>query len=122
MASCASHFDFSKLTNCNLLNFSAFSHRPKNAMNNQTQPRKLGTLEQVESWLEAASQLGYRVRYDHFGGAGGGVCEFGGQKWIFMDVSLSAFEHLTLLEDAIPQDPLYGSLNHRAGDLQSRAA
>jgi hypothetical protein len=120
MASCASQFDLPQLTT-EQLNFRAFLHRPKNAMNNQNQPRKKSTLEQVESWLEVASQLGYRVRYDHFGGTGGGVCEFGGQKWIFMDVSLSAFEHLAQLEEAIPLDPLYGTLNREGGTLNQEA-
>jgi hypothetical protein len=118
MASCASQFDLPQLTT-EQLDFRAFSFRPKIAMNIQDQPRKLSTLEQVESWLEIASQLGYRVRYDQFGGTGGGVCEFGGQKWIFMDVSLSAFEHLAQLEEAIPQDPLYGTLRQPS---QTRAA
>ena len=87
---------------------------------------KPGTIEQVESWLEIAQQLGYRVRYDHFGGTGGGVCEFGGQKWIFMDVSQASCEHLALLEEAIPNDPLYGTLDCGADKqtvhVQSRAA
>ena len=87
----------------------------------QSQERKPGTLEQVEQWLEIASQLGYRIRHDHFGGSGGGICEFGGQKWIFMDVSLSAWEQLTFLEEALPQDPLY-SLNRTSGYSSSKAA
>ena len=91
-------------------------------MNRQTEPPKPSTLEQVESWLETASQLGYRVRYDHFGAGGGGVCEFGGQKWIFLDVTLSAFEHLELLEQAIPQDPLYGTLQTDVRAFGARAA
>lgn len=79
-------------------------------MDNEPQIRKLGTLDEVEAWLETARQLGYRVRYDHFGGTGGGVCEFGGQKWVFMDVALSAIEQLEILEEAIPKDSLYGTL------------
>jgi len=82
-------------------------------MNQEFQNRKAGTLDQVEAWLETARQLGYRVRYDHFGGTGGGVCEFGGQKWVFMDVALSAIEQLEILEEAISQDPLYGTLHIR---------
>ena len=68
------------------------------------------TLEQIEQWLEVASEMGYRVRYDDFGSGGGGVCEFGGQKWIFIDVSLSAWEQLTMLEDTLPKDPIYCSM------------
>lgn len=73
-------------------------------MNSQSQNRKPGTLDQVELWLETARNLGYRIRYDHFGGNGGGVCEFGGQKWVFMDVALSAIEQLEMLETEIPKD------------------
>lgn len=72
------------------------------------------TLEQVESWLEIAKELGYRVRYDHFGGTGGGVCEFGGQKWIFMDISLNTFEQLEQLKDSIPGDPGYATVRSKA--------
>lgn len=83
-------------------------------MNTPPKQHPPGIIEQVESWLEIAQKLGYRVRYDHFGDGGGGVCEFGGQKWIFMDVSQASCEHLTLLEDAIPNDPLYGTLGSGA--------
>lgn len=89
---------------------------------NTSPQRQTGILEQVESWLETARQLGYRVRYDHFGGAGGGVCEFGGQKWIFMDVSLASCEQLSLLEESIPKDPLYGISEQTNVTIKARAA
>ena len=76
-------------------------------MNLNPQNQRISTLDQVESWLNAARQLGYRVRYDHFGGTGGGVCEFGGQKWIFMDVALSGIEQLEILETEIPKDAAF---------------
>ena len=66
--------------------------------------QKPGTLVQVESWLETARRLGYQIRHDHFGGSGGGVCEFNGQKWIFLDVALSAIEQLEMLEQEIAKD------------------
>lgn len=95
-------------------------------MNIQIHNPKPGTLEQVESWLEIAQQLGYRIRHDHFGGSGSGICEFGGQKWIFMDVSQAALEHLVFLEEAIPNDPLFGTLDSKEQKstikIQSRAA
>lgn len=89
---------------------------------NTSPQRQTGILEQVESWLETARQLGYRVRYDHFGGTGGGVCEFGGQKWIFMDVSLASCEQLSLLEESIPKDPLYGISEQTNVTIKARAA
>jgi len=54
--------------------------------------------------LETARSLGFRIRHDHFGGSGGGVCEFAGQKWLFMDVSISPIEQLEMLEREIPKD------------------
>ena len=89
---------------------------------NTSPQRQTGILEQVESWLETARHLGYRVRYDHFGGTGGGVCEFGGQKWIFMDVSLASCEQLALLEESIPKDPLYGISEQTNVTIKARAA
>lgn len=71
-----------------------------------------GTLERVESLLEFARESGYRVRHDHFDGTGGGVCTFAGQKWIFMDVSLSAAEQLQQLEELLPADSFKTDLNH----------
>ena len=82
-------------------------------MDGKTQ-HSFSTLERVESWLEIAKELGYRVRYDHFGGTGGGVCQFGGQKWIFMDVSLNTHEQLEQLKDAIPNDPGFAAVQSRA--------
>ncbi len=73
-------------------------------MNSQSHKPKFGTLDQVDAWLETAKRLGYRIRYDHFGGNGGGVCEFGGQKWVFIDVALSAIEQLEMLETELPKD------------------
>ena len=35
----------------------------------------MSTIEQIDQLVEIAQQLGYRVRYDYFGGTGGGVCE-----------------------------------------------
>lgn len=73
-------------------------------MNMNLRNQQPGALAQVESLIENARRLGYRIRYDHFGGRGGGVCEFNGQKWIFLDVGLSAIEQLEMLEQEIAQD------------------
>ena len=79
-------------------------------MKSRDQP---GTLERVETWLERARRLGYQIRYDHFGGSGGGVCEFSGQKWVFLDVSLSAIEQLEMLEEEIPKDAGFVQTKHK---------
>lgn len=84
--------------------------------------RKRSTLEQIEDWIEVAGKLGYRVRYDDFGAGGGGICEFAGQKWIFIDVSLSAWEQLSMLEESIPKDPIYSSMKQNEQSSTQRAA
>lgn len=71
---------------------------------------KFSTVDQVDAWTEVAQALGYTVRYDHFGGVGGGVCEFGGSRVLFLDVSLSSVEQLEQLEKSIGADPLIGTV------------
>ena len=63
------------------------------------------TVELLEQSLEVAHELGYRVRHEWLGGGGGGACEYGGRKWLFVDLALSADEQLeqvcrTLRSDA----------------------
>ena len=48
---------------------------------------EMSTIEQIEQLVEIAQQIGYRIRYDYFGGTGGGVCEFSGNNgcsWIWL--------------------------------------
>lgn len=52
------------------------------------------TVEMLEQSLDVAHDLGYRVRHEWLGGSGGGACEFGGRKWLFVDLALSAEEQL----------------------------
>jgi hypothetical protein len=79
--------------------------RKNTAMHSPTQPTS--KLERLESWQEIARSLDYRIRHEHFGGSGGGFCEVHGQKWIFMDVSLSTEEQLALIEETVSSDPQY---------------
>jgi hypothetical protein len=72
--------------------------------------KKFSTIDQIDAWTEVASQLGYTIRYDHFGGTGGGLCEFGSTRALFMDVSLSSLEQLERLEQTIGLDPLIGQI------------
>jgi hypothetical protein len=63
------------------------------------------TVELLEHALTVAEQLGYRVRQEWLGGAGGGACEFAGRKWIFVDLALNAVEQLEQVRGALRADP-----------------
>ena len=79
------------------------------------------TVELLEQSCELARQLGYQIRHEWLGGSGGGVCEFGGRKWIFIDLALNAEEQLVQITQALQQDPgihlctLGGSLSRQLG-------
>lgn len=66
----------------------------------------MSTIERIDQLIEIAQQLGYRIRHDYFGGTGGGKCEFGGQKWLFMDLALTTVEQLEQLQEALADEPL----------------
>jgi hypothetical protein len=51
-----------------------------------------------------AEQLGYRVRQEWLGGIAGGGCEIAGQKWIFVDLALSASDQLEQILEALRGD------------------
>ncbi|HLA84448.1 MAG TPA: hypothetical protein VJL29_06615 [Thermoguttaceae bacterium] len=63
------------------------------------------TVELLDDALGLAGQLGYRTRQVWLDGRGGGGCEIKGQKWIFLDLSLSADEQLDQTLDALRTDP-----------------
>ena len=48
----------------------------------------MSTIQKIDRLTAIAEKLGYQVRYDYFGGTGGGTCEFGGKKILFMDCLL----------------------------------
>ncbi len=66
----------------------------------------MSTIEILDQMIETAEQLGYGIRYDYFGGTGGGICEVAGKKWIFMDLALNSVEQLEQLETALADEPL----------------
>jgi hypothetical protein len=72
---------------------------------------KMSTIEQIEQLVHVAEQLGYRIRYDYFGGTGGGVCEFSGGKWLFLDLALNSAEQLEQLQGALANEPLLGTVD-----------
>jgi hypothetical protein len=63
------------------------------------------TVELLEQAIEVAGRLGYRVRHEWLGGTGGGSCEFGGKRWIFVDLSLSIDEQLDQVVESLKADP-----------------
>ncbi len=71
----------------------------------------MSVVEQFEQLIEIAQQLGYRIRYDYFGGTGGGICEFGGTRWMLIDLGMSSVERLEKLQSELAEEPLMGSLS-----------
>lgn len=61
------------------------------------------TVELLEQAIETAETLGYQVRHEYLGGAGGGACEFKNQKWLFVDLALNTHEQLEQVLDALQQ-------------------
>lgn len=64
---------------------------------------------QFEQLIQQARRRGYGIRYEHLDGSGGGICEFGGKRWLFVDLSLSVEESWEALHDALRQDAEGGS-------------
>jgi len=71
----------------------------------------MSTIQQLDQLVQVAEQLGYRVRYDYFGGTGGGICEFSGKKWLFLDLALTSAEQLDQLQNALANEPLLATVN-----------
>ena len=63
------------------------------------------TVELLEQSLELAERMGYKIRQEWLGGTGGGACEFSGQKWLFVDLTLNAVEQLDQVTSALRDDP-----------------
>ena len=65
----------------------------------------MNSAENLDKLLEFARRQGYCVRHDWFGGAGGGICEFSGRKWLFVDVGLSTADRLEQVRQALAAEP-----------------
>lgn len=63
------------------------------------------TVERLEYALDLAEKMGYQVRHEWLGGTGGGVCEFGGRKWVFVDLALNAIEQFDQVAEGLLSDP-----------------
>ena len=63
------------------------------------------TVDILEQALAAARQLGFRIRHEWLGGAGGADCLLKGQKWIFLDLAQTPQEQLEGVLEALQSDP-----------------
>ncbi len=63
------------------------------------------TVDLLEQALACAERLGYRARQEWLGGQGGGVCEYSGQKWLFLDLAMNASEQLEQVRLVLESDP-----------------
>ena len=63
------------------------------------------TVEMLERLLALASQMGYVIRQEWLGGSGGGECQFGGRRYIFVDLALNAVEQLDQVAAVLRNDP-----------------
>ncbi len=63
------------------------------------------TVELFEHLVRVAGKLGYQVRHEYLGGVGGGRCEVGGKKCIFVDLALNSDEQLEQIVEALQEDP-----------------
>ncbi|MFT7640257.1 MAG: hypothetical protein ACI9G1_001998 [Pirellulaceae bacterium] len=68
------------------------------------------TVELLEQACRVAKKLGYQIRQEYLDGSDGGACEFGGKKWIFIDLALNATEQLDQVTQAIRNDPKLGQI------------
>ena len=50
------------------------------------------SVERMEAALALAKRLGWQVRQEYMGEVGGGACEIGGRKIIFLDIALNPLE------------------------------
>ncbi len=58
-------------------------------------------VEMLERLLADAAAGGYVVRQEWLGGRGGGICEMGGKKYLFVDLALSVVEQLGQISEAL---------------------
>ena len=52
------------------------------------------TIELLDEGSKTLERLGYRVRIEALDSGEGGVCEFGGRKWLFLDAGAAPLERL----------------------------
>ena len=68
------------------------------------------TVELLEEAVVTAESLGYQLRYEWLDGVGGGACEIGGQRIIFVDLALSPREQFDQVLEALLGNPVAARL------------
>lgn len=68
------------------------------------------TVELLELALAAVKRLGYRVRAEHLDGGQGGLCEFGGRRWLFLDIAKAPIEQLHQVLEVLRGDARIGAM------------
>jgi hypothetical protein len=63
------------------------------------------TVEILEQALDLAVRRGYKIRQEWLGGLGGGGCEVGGRKVLFLDLAHGPAEQLDQVLDALRREP-----------------
>lgn len=61
----------------------------------------MNTLETLERKLAEVRRLGYEVHYDWFGGTGGGACQLGNRKCLFLDLAAGPIDHLDKVDELL---------------------
>ncbi len=63
------------------------------------------TVELLEQAISLAERLGFQIRHEWLGGQGGGLCEFSGKRWIFIDLGLTSVEQLDQVVSVLRNEP-----------------
>ena len=63
----------------------------------------MNPVDQLEKTLEIVRSIGYEVHYDWFGGTGGGACQLGNRKCLFLDLAMNAEDHLVMAENLLAE-------------------
>ena len=68
----------------------------------------MNTVETLERKLDQVRSLGYEVHFDWFGGTGGGACQLGNRKCLFLDLAMGAIDHLAMVDELLSRyvDPM----------------
>lgn len=61
------------------------------------------SLNQLESKLQMVQRLGFEVHYDWFGGVGGGACQLGLRRCLFLDLAQNTDDHLAAVEELLAE-------------------